>query len=216
MRPAMATIAFTRNCTDHSNDVGFQFEFHCDKCGNGRMSEFRANKVGMAAGLLRAAGSLFGGAFNSAANASHHVKDALRGGARDDAFRAAVEECRPHFRQCTRCGKWVCPDVCWNEQRSLCEDCAPDLGEQAASIQAQVAVEQTWEKARAKDQTGGIDLEAKRVAACPHCQARVEGGKFCPSCGKPLYAQKVFCTECGKEVAATAKFCGECGATRAG
>ena len=29
----MALIQFTKNYTDHSNGQGFQFEFHCDKCG---------------------------------------------------------------------------------------------------------------------------------------------------------------------------------------
>lgn len=36
---------------------GFQFEFFCDKCGNGHMSPFIASKVGVATGILRAAGS---------------------------------------------------------------------------------------------------------------------------------------------------------------
>ena len=56
----MAMIEFTSNHTDHSNDQGFQFEFHCDKCNNGYMSTFVASKVGMATGMLRAASSLFG------------------------------------------------------------------------------------------------------------------------------------------------------------
>ena len=29
------TTSFTRNYTDHSNAQGYQFEFHCDKCGSG-------------------------------------------------------------------------------------------------------------------------------------------------------------------------------------
>lgn len=212
----MATIAFTKNHSDHSNNTGFQFEFFCDKCGNGRMSAFKPNAVGLATGLLRAAGSLFGGVLNNAAAAGDHLKDALRGGARDEALAAAVSECKPHFRHCTRCGKWVCPEACWNEKRSLCEDCAPNLAEHAAAIQAQVAVEQTWEKARASDQTEGLDLKSVAVAACPHCQAKVEGGKFCPACGKPLGGQKACCGECGKQMSASAKFCPECGAAKKG
>ena len=105
----METIAFVRNHSDHSNDNGFQFEFHCDKCGNGRMSPFKPNAVGMGVSLLRAAGSLFGGALGNAASAGDHLKDALRGSARDDAFREAVEACKPHFRNCSKCGHWVCP-----------------------------------------------------------------------------------------------------------
>lgn len=210
----MTTIAFTRNHTDHSNDNGFQFEFHCDKCGNGRMSPFKPNAMGMASTLLRAAGSLFGGRLHDAANAGGHLKDALRGGARDDAFSEAVSACKPHFRHCTRCGHWVCPEACWNEEVGLCEACAPNLTEHAAAISAQVAVEQLHEKARQSDQTGGMDMTQKKVAACPHCKAPGQAGKFCNSCGKPLAGAKAFCTECGKEMTAAAKFCPDCGAPR--
>lgn len=210
----MAAIQFTRNYTDHSNDSGFQFEFHCDKCGNGFRSSFVTNTMGVASSLLKAAGSLFGGSLSSAGWGADYVKDAFRGKAWDDAFAAAIAEMKPLFRQCTRCGKWVCPQVCWNEKRTLCEECAPDLSEEAAAIQAQVAVEQVWEKARKVDQVAEVDMSAHHVASCPHCHAQVESGKFCPECGKPLSA-KVACKKCGAEVGATAKFCPECGTARA-
>lgn len=209
----MATVQFTRNYSDHSNDTGFQFEFHCDKCGNGYRSSFVANKLGVAASLLKAAGSLFGGGLSSAGWGADQVKDALRGKAWDDAFTAAIAEIKPRFQQCSRCGKWVCPEVCWNEKRSQCEECAPDLQEQAASIQAHVAVEQAWEKARQSDQAGGLNMAAQQVGSCPHCNGRVEGGKFCPSCGKPL-AVKAACAKCGTEFGSSAKFCPECGLAR--
>jgi hypothetical protein len=204
----MAMIQFTRNYHDHSNDQGFQFEFLCDKCGNGHMTQFVGNKMGMATSLLRAAGSLFGGALGSAASAGDQVKDMLRGKARDEAFAQAVEEGRKHFKQCTRCGHWVCPDVCWNEKRNLCESCAPDLAEEAAAAQAQAAVEQVHQKARATDLVADIDMKQEQLASCPHCNARVQGGKFCPSCGKPL-SSKTSCAKCGTEF--TGKFCPECG-----
>jgi hypothetical protein len=207
----MAAVQFTRNYTDHSNDTGFQFEFHCDKCGNGHRSSFVASKMGMAASLLKAAGSIFGGGLASAGWGADHVKDALRGKAWDDAFGEAIGEIKPKFKQCTKCGHWVCPQVCWNEKRNLCEDCAPDLAEHAASIQAQVAVEQAWEKARGVDQVEELDMKAHKVASCPHCNARVEGGKFCPECGKPLAPAKHTCTKCGTQFGGSAKFCPECG-----
>ena len=141
------------------------------------------------------------------------MKDALRGSAWDDAFEDAIKEVKGKFHQCTRCGKWVCPEACWNEGRSLCEDCAPNLQEEAASIQAKVAVEQAWEKARGTNQVEKLDMKATQVASCPHCNARLTGGKFCPECGKPV-AAKAFCTGCGAELSSTAKFCGECGAAR--
>jgi hypothetical protein len=206
----MGLIAFTRNYTDHSNNTGYQFEFHCDKCGNGYRTTFQPSKLGIAGGFLRAASSFLGGGLDRAANAGDYVKDALRGPAHDAAFAKAVEEARPHFKQCSRCGKWVCPENCWNPKRGLCEDCAPNLDEEAASIQAQVAVQQLRTKAEAADQTGGMDMAVERSAACPHCGADAKGSKFCPECGKPLRA-KAACGKCGSKVEAGVKFCPECG-----
>jgi hypothetical protein len=42
----MSLIQFTRNFTDHSTDKGYQFEFFCDRCGNGFTSEFKAPGAG--------------------------------------------------------------------------------------------------------------------------------------------------------------------------
>jgi hypothetical protein len=207
----MAMIQFTKNHTDHSNAQGFQFEFHCDKCGNGYMSRYVANKLGIAAGLLRAAGSLFGGELSRAGYAGDQIKDVFRGDAWDQAFATAVAEGRQFFKQCTRCGKWVCPEVCWNEKRSLCEVCAPDLQEEAAAAQATAAVEQIQQKARSVDLVADVDMKANQVAACPHCNARVQGGKFCPECGKTLTADGP-CKKCGTTY--SGKFCPECGTPR--
>ena len=49
---------------------------------------------------------------------------------------------------------------------------------------------------------------------CPHCNAAVSQGKFCPECGKPLIVEKVKCIKCGKELAKGSKFCNECGANQ--
>ena len=57
----MAAIQFTRNHNDHSTDKGFQFEFICDRCGNGFMSEFKSSVAGLASSALRTAGDIFGG-----------------------------------------------------------------------------------------------------------------------------------------------------------
>src|SRR5476651_2458640 len=172
----MAMIAFTRNYHDHSNNTGYQFEFFCDKCGNGHRSAFKASKVGMAGEFMRAAGSIFGGVFGSAASASDHVKDALRGPAWDGAYNECVNEAKTHFKQCTHCGKWVCPEVCWNADRGQCKECSPDLIEEATSAQALAAKAQVQEKARESDQTGGLDvtkhISVTAAAACPHCGAK--------------------------------------------
>ena len=201
-------IQFTRNYRDHSNEQGSQFEFFCDKCGSGRMSEFVPSKLGIAAGLFSAAGNLLGGRMGQMASAGSQVKDIFRGKARDAAFAKAVEAAKPFFKQCTRCGKWVCPAVCWNEARNLCEGCAPDLAEESAAAQAQAAREQVAAKARSVDQAAAVNMAAQQLAACPHCGARVQGGKFCASCGKPLVS-KLACAKCGVEF--SGKFCPECG-----
>jgi hypothetical protein len=211
----MTTAPFTRNYSDHSNNDGFQFEFHCDKCGSGFRSSFTGNTLGIASDLLKAAGSIFGGAVASAGWGADHVKDAFRGKAWDDAYAAAIAECKPRFHQCGRCGHWVCPEVCWNPGRGMCLACAPDLQQEAAVAQAQVAVDQVREKARQTDQTDGMNMAQRQMAACPNCNARVAGGgKFCEACGKP-FALKSTCAKCNGELSPTARFCASCGTPRA-
>src|SRR5262249_21304922 len=142
--PTMTTIAFTRNYTDRSNDMGFQFEFFCDKCGSGHMTTFQTNKMGVLAKFMYMTSSLFGGRYWNVASAGEHAKDIFRGKAWDSAYAQAIAECKQHFKQCTRCGIWVCPEQCWNAKQGLCGSCAPNLDEEAAAIQAQVARDQLW------------------------------------------------------------------------
>jgi hypothetical protein len=214
----MSTQSFTRNYRDHSNDQGFQFEFFCDKCGNGFRSSFQTSALGVAASMLKAAGTLLGGGAWRAGWGADHVKDAFRGQAWDSAFQQAIEECKPKFHQCTRCGQWVCPEVCWNHARGLCETCAPNLGEQAVAIQAQVAVEQAWSKARETDQMRGLDVQSEVAAvgvSCPKCQATLGPEiKFCSQCGtavKMAAQGPRFCAGCGAQLVAGSHFCTQCG-----
>jgi hypothetical protein len=209
----MALTQFTRNYVDRSSDKGYQFEFFCDKCGTGFRSSFQASKLGMAAGLLRAASSLFGGAFSGAAQSADYVKDALRGEGWDSAFKSAIEEAKPRFRQCTRCGRWVCPEVCWNDERTLCKSCAPDLAEEQSALQARLETEQLGQKLRAP----AAEVQGNDPAAgstCAHCNAPVASdAKFCPECGKPLTAPTA-CGKCGTKFTAAGKFCPQCGEPR--
>ena len=39
-------IEFVRNYSDHSTDRGFQFEFHCDRCGSGFRTRFQPSVTG--------------------------------------------------------------------------------------------------------------------------------------------------------------------------
>jgi hypothetical protein len=206
----MAAIEFVQNYDDLSTDLGFQFKFHCDRCGNGFQSRFIGNKVGMAGGFLRAAGGLLGGVLGNAGNSAYEIQRAVGGSAHDNALREAVEDIKPLFNQCRRCGKWTCKEVCWNNEKGLCKNCAPVLAEELASAQAVAGQEQIFEKARLSDQTQGLDVTVQTAAQCPSCGAATTGAKFCAECGTSL-AAKTHCTECGAELKAGAKFCAECG-----
>jgi hypothetical protein len=151
-----------------------------------------------------------------AAHATDYLRDQARGKGRDQALAKAVEEARPHFRHCSRCGKWVCPEHCWNHRKGLCESCAPDLDEELAAAQAAVAAEQVWEKARAANLVADVDVTSEKSAACPHCGGKPGAGKFCQECGQAVRpAKPKHCGECGSKVEAQSRFCTECGAKAA-
>jgi RNA polymerase subunit RPABC4/transcription elongation factor Spt4 len=203
-------IRFTENYDDLSTDRGYQFKFFCDRCRNGYLSSFQTSITGMAGGLLQAAGSMFGGILGRAGHGAYEIQRAVGGKAHDDALHAAVEEVKPHFHQCKRCGKWVCPDVCWNPRRGLCIECAPDVEQEMAAAQAQATKDQVWQRASQTDYTGKLDFQREMVAYCAECGAKTQGGKFCPVCGHKL-AAKTACPQCDTEVEADTKFCPECG-----
>jgi hypothetical protein len=216
----MATIAFTKNHQDLSTDRGYQFKFFCDKCGNGHVSAFQPSVTGTVGGLFRAAGNIFGGALGRVGNASYEMQRATGGKAHDDAMAKAVAECKGFFKQCTRCGHWVCPETCWNADAGLCETCAPNVQEEMAAgratAMADAARQQLAQKAQQTDYVADVDMKkgAKAPAstlACPSCGAKTTSGKFCGDCGAPL-SSKTTCKGCGAEVEGKPKFCPECGA----
>lgn len=207
----MATVEFTGNYEDLSTDRGYQFKFYCEKCGNGYMSSFQSSKLGMAASAAQVAGSLFGGLFGKAADTAYEIQRAVGGPAHDAALREAVTEIKPMFKQCTRCGQWVCGPVCFNNKAQLCESCAPDMDEEIAAAQAEAAREQALEGARSVNWMKGRDLGNVTGAACGACGAKVGKAKFCPDCGTPTGPAKKQCMDCGGEVEGSPKFCPECG-----
>jgi hypothetical protein len=204
------TIEFTGNYQDLSTDRGYQFKFFCEKCGNGYMSSYQASKLGMARAAIDVANSVFGGIFGRASAGAYEVQRAVGGVAHDAALREAVEEIRPKFKQCTRCGAWVCEPVCWNHQAGLCERCAPELAAERAAAQAEAAREQVHAKAREVDWVKNEDVATVRSVACPACGAEVGAAKFCPECGEKLVV-KPTCGACGAEIPPKSKFCPECG-----
>ena len=206
----MPTVEFTGNYEDLSTDRGYQFKFYCEKCGNGYMSTFKSSKMGMAASAAQVAGNLFGGLFGKAADTAYEIQRAVGGPAHDAALREAVAEIRPMFKQCTRCGRYVCEPICFNKRSQLCEGCAPDMDEEIASAQAEAAKQQAFAKAQEVDWMKGRDLGEVKGVACTACGAKVGTARFCPECGTPTSAKRR-CGDCGHEVEGSPKFCPECG-----
>ncbi|HWS52764.1 MAG TPA: hypothetical protein VN228_01445 [Pyrinomonadaceae bacterium] len=221
-------IQFVANYEDLSTDRGYQFKFYCDKCGNGHMSRYEASTIGTAGSLLRSAGDLFGGWLGSAGNSAYDIQRSVGGKAHDQALERAVEEGKQHFHQCSRCGKWVCPEVCWNAAAGQCEECAPDYQEEFASshahAKADAAREQLHEKARATDYVSQTDMRAGATLSarpsagpkaasrkCGACEAEVGQAKFCPECGTPTAPARPTCGGCGHQPEGSPKFCPECG-----
>ena len=209
-------IEFTSNYTDQSTERGFQFEFNCDRCGTGYRSQFQPFVLGTVSGALDAANSLFGGIFGQAADIGERVRSASWEKAYDEAFVQATEELKPDFIQCPRCSTWVCRKNCWNTQRGLCKECAPDMGVEMAAAQASRTVEEIWAHSKmAEDDREMLTEKSWREgvrATCPNCGEPLEKNvKFCPECGAKIQSER-HCTQCGAKVAAEAKFCAECGA----
>ncbi|MGE5675862.1 MAG: zinc ribbon domain-containing protein [Mycobacterium leprae] len=203
-------IRFTRNHNDLSTDRGYQFDFFCDICGNSYRSPYQASVAGTVTDVLRGAGSLLGGFLHNAGDAAYNMQRAVGGRAHDQAFRAAVEAVQPHFHQCGRCGKWVCLEVCWNEDRGLCVECAPKLEREMAAAQTEAQLEQMRDKVKATDYTRDLNVVDQVNARCPQCGAETHGGKFCLECGARLVPDRV-CSRCGAKLPERARFCSECG-----
>ena len=204
-------VQFTDNIRDLSNGDGYQFEFACERCGNGYRSAFQRDLREAGQGLVRGLGSLFGGALSNVTNAADQILDRrTNSAAKDKAMRAAVEQIADRFHQCRGCGDWVCGDVCWNEGVGQCARCSPVLSEQLAQLQAEARKTQMIEQLATTNLLGGADLGTQSVVRCPACGAQSGGGKFCQECGTPL-AEKTACRECSALNPVSAKFCLECG-----
>jgi hypothetical protein len=112
--------AFTDNVRDLSNQDGYQFEFECERCGNGYRSPFVHDKIAFGSKMLRAAGDLIGGNGYKLSQAAYHLDRATNSKAKDRAFSSAVETVSGEFKQCRGCGDWMCHQVCWNDEIGQC------------------------------------------------------------------------------------------------
>ncbi len=107
--------------------------------------------------------------------------------------------------------KFAC-DTCWNKEKGLCRDCAPDAEVEIDAARATGEVEAAREAAQTEGKARGekIDVKRERQLVCPQCNAETHGAKFCPDCGIKL-AVLSQCPKCSAEVSPGAKFCPECG-----
>jgi hypothetical protein len=195
---------FVRNVKDVSDDGGYKFRFHCDQCGDG----FESQYVAASANLLKTAVDVFSmfrpfGGYG-ARRVADSIDRGLRGKERDKAYEVAVHKAMHFFKKCNGCGKWVCPQACWNNEFGMCDSCAPNAKEEsaknAARRHAQEAVAHTQKAER---------VQVKSLA-CPVCSQNVRGGKFCEHCGASLQQARA-CKGCGSALEPAAKFCAECG-----
>jgi hypothetical protein len=202
----MALTKFVRNVEDLSDDGGYKFRFRCDGCSDGYESQY----IGSSANLLKTAVDVFS-MFRVFGSGSRRVAEGLdrglRGKERDAAYEQAMSEAMAHFKKCAACGRYVCPEHCWNDGASMCEGCAPDATEAAAKHAAQRRVEQAVQKANTED------AAIAPVVTCPACGAQARGAKFCEGCGAAFGAPS--CRHCQQPISAGARFCGSCGGAQA-
>jgi hypothetical protein len=210
-------VFFTDNYQDRSTDDGYQFEFFCRRCGNGYSSSFQHSAAGFGGKLLRMGGDMIGGAIGEKASElgwdAQYLRSNVRGSTRDKALAKAVDEMKPHFEQCHRCGQWACKQICWNTERGLCVTCAPKLDQEIAGMQASAQVNQINQKIQGVDWTKNVNYRDQGTGTCPSCGQESGGGKFCQGCGHGLAAAegaRKFCGNCGSP-STGARFCAECG-----
>lgn len=200
----MALTKFVNNVKDLSDDGGYKFRFCCDRCGDGIDSQY----ISSSANVLKTALDVFS-VFNPLGGfgrrASQGVDRGLRGKERDAAYEQAVNEAMSFFKKCTKCGKWVCPQNCFNDEAGLCEGCAPNAVEEGAQAAAQ--------KRAATARTQAAQTGQGQVVLCPICGTQQKAGKFCTSCGNSMAAASV-CKKCRTPLDPQAKFCGNCGERR--
>jgi len=207
-------IEFVQNYSDLSTNRGFQFEFHCDRCGSDYRTKFKASVTGTVSEVLDVAHNLFGGIFGRASDVGDKVHSVNWKKAHDEALVEAIKEIKPDFIQCPRCLSWVCRKSCWNTQKGLCKNCASDLSVEMAAAQSSRSVEEVWAHAAMAEEDKKLGKENWREgirATCPKCEKPLPANvKFCPECGEKIKVTEL-CKSCGKKLPSNTKFCPECG-----
>jgi hypothetical protein len=213
---------FTSNFDDNSTDAGFQFTFFCDQCREGYKTSFVESTTYKKGSFFKGLGGFIGAASSLTGGRLGNLADSLERGTgvigekfegmspqwhqeHERAFTLAQNEAKGHFFRCPRCKKYVCEND-WNEEPSLCVDCAPRESVEVAAARADKMVEDIKAKA-ASTQVFKGEINA-RQALCPKCKKPAGEGKFCSNCGASLAMRA--CSRCGAENA-SGSFCSECG-----
>ncbi|MFJ4651805.1 zinc ribbon domain-containing protein [Nocardia sp. NPDC088792] len=209
-------VVFTSYYSDESNEDGFQWEFHCDRCRSVYRSPFEQNYFSRGRGALRVLRDLFGDqvkAIDKLSNAADSYSNHWGGsasGTKDKAFARAVEQVKGDFRLCGGCGSWACASNCWNEQVGQCTQCSPQVQHQIAQAQADARGSQIREAAYQQNWVQQTDIATPARVTCPTCGSNTQGGKFCGACGTAL-ALTSNCGVCGHQVQVGSAFCSNCG-----
>ncbi len=187
-----ALIPFTSNYSDVSTYEGYQFEFHCGRCGNGVRSRFRHSVTGFGGRLAALGGGLLGGQIGSTVQEvgmlAQWGRSSTRGSTNDQRLMEAVDDVAGEFAQCPGCADWVCCGFCWNQAAGCCANCAPRVSLRHPG-------------------RGMPMLAGPGSRPCARCSAPVDG-RFCGQCGTP--AAPAGCGGCGAPQQGTA-FCPHCG-----
>ncbi|NLC59293.1 MAG: zinc ribbon domain-containing protein [Armatimonadetes bacterium] len=154
---------------------------------------------------------MLGGLFGRAASSARSVQEAVAGRQHDAALRDAVEEIRPLFVQCRRCGNWVCREICFNPTAQMCKQCAPIAEEEETAIRAEHVQTQVVNDLFLEENKRMSEKGKEVAAKCKECGQPTLGKKFCPSCGAPTASAISNCPHCGAKTTPGARFCGECG-----
>ena len=217
--------AFTRNYENNSTEAGFQFTFYCDHCRDGFKSSFIESSTYKKGKLLRdltqgasMLGSIFGGPLRDLGNVAERggniLSERFHGQSPEwqkehqEAFEAAQNEARRHFRRCNSCSSYVC-DACYNETEGMCVSCAPRQEIYIAKAHSE-AMKRNIDAAGQNATVWQGAIESK-TTVCPNCGKPAGTGKFCNNCGASMELKT--CASCGANNALTVRFCNNCGAS---
>ncbi len=177
----MAHIEFTDNYQDLSTDNGYQFKFFCQCCGNGYMSSWKANTLGVAGGLLRGAGQpLRRSAAAVPARAPTTVQHAIGGPAHDSASRRPWRRSSPSSSSASAAASGSARRSAGTRSGASARTARPSSSGSSPPSRPPSPWSRPSRSCAQQDLTEGIDLKAEAAVLCPHCGAEAQGGQVLP------------------------------------